>query len=293
MFAVVIDTLVAIVTVVAIGQLVCFALALYELLNLTETQGAHLDAATLLAACTNLVVETVTLLAVVLLAPLGALPSAAPRRGGDERPALLLVATWPIGRVCFWVLRRRLARDGWRDAALVSPRVFGTDLAREAQAVARAVDALAAGRTPPPIILLGHGTGGVVCRAYLRWYAGSGRVAKLVTLASPHQGSKLYALATSRLLRELRPESPLLAELAENDPLPSTVDCTAIYSSFDLYVLPSRLAYYPGAGNIEVEGVGHFAMLWSSRVYELIRENVEYAPHAASPADGSGTQPAA
>jgi triacylglycerol lipase len=214
--------------------------------------------------------------------------------GGALRPVLVFVPTWPLNRVSFALMRRRLRREGWTEAVGVGLPIVGGDLLAAARALADAIDALSPADHRRPVILVAHGTGGLVCRAYLRWCGGTSRVAKLLTLATPHGGSKLYVLAISRFLWELRPDSDALRALAEDDPVPSAVDTTAVYSSFDLSIVPSRLAYYPGAGNIEVEGVGHFSMLWSRRVHQLVRENLEYVvPRTAAAAEGSNRQPAA
>jgi hypothetical protein len=277
---------------------VCFAIALYELLN-GEARTLRLDATLLLPAVVNVAVETAALIAGIVLLPFGWLalrPARGPFRvsnGSRERPPVVLVPTWPLGALSLAVLRRRLRRDGWPDVIVTSLPLRG-DLIAAARALASAVDAACGGDQTAPVMLIAHGTGGVVCRAYLRWLGGLGRTTKLVTLATPHQGSKLYALALGGLPRDLRPESDALAELAVDDPLPAAIDCTAIYASFDVTVVPSRLAYYAGAGNIEVEGAGHFTMPWSRRVYELLRENLEYVATRGAPSvTGSGPPPAA
>ena len=302
MLAALVLVLAVVVTLAFAVELICLVLALYELLN-GEAQSLRLEAATVLPALATVVVESVTFAAYLLVLPFGSLrprrqsPAAVapPPDGGEHaaaarRPLLVFVATWPLGGASFAIMRQRLRDDGWTDSVALRSPLLGADLHAAARSVQRGVERAVATDPARRVILVAHGTGGLVCRAYLRWCDGVGRVDKLVTLASPHGGSKLYALAMNRLLWELRPESEVLRDLADDDPIPRTVECTAIYSSFDLSILPSRLAYYPGAGNIEVEGVGHFSMLWSRRVHELVRENLEYvAPRAA----GSDRAPAA
>ncbi len=296
MLAAVIVVLLLVVTLVVAVELVCLVLALYELLN-GEARSLRLEAATLIPAVMNVAVEGVTLATCILVLPFGYLRPhrRVPSSTADDaaaRPLLVFVATWPLSGASFGLMRRRLWHAGWTDTVTVSPPVLGVDLLGAARSLQRALER-ARRADARPVILVAHGTGGLVCRAYLRWCGGLGRVTKLVTLASPHGGSKLYALAMNQLLWELRPESDTLRELAEDDPVPRTVDCTAIYSSFDLSILPSRLAYYAAAGNIEVEGVGHFAMLWSKRIHELVRENLEdVALRVAPSAEGAGTPPA-
>ena len=47
---------------------------------------------------------------------------------------------------------------------------------------------------------------------------------------------------------------------------------TSIFSTFDAKILPHRNGYYPGAMNVEVDGIGHDALLVSPKVYLLLRE---------------------
>lgn len=63
------------------------------------------------------------------------------------------------------------------------------------------------------------------------------------------------------------------------------VDCTSIYSTDDALV-PAVAAHYPGATNIEVRGLGHMSLLFSARVYDLVREHLASAPAATACPDG-------
>ena len=83
----------------------------------------------------------------------------------------------------------------------------------------------------------------------------------------------------------------LLERLAAADPVTVLVDCISIYSVDDALVVPAESAYYGGAFNIELRGLGHLSLAYSSRVYELIRENVgaKLAPrHGRVPASDVG-----
>jgi triacylglycerol lipase len=250
-----------------------FVVALYEALDQPDARHVRPTAAGLLIALRGVAVETIGLFVLVLLWPLGGLPW---RRGevrGGGMP-IVCVPGWGLSRACFLLLRHRLRRDGW-------PDVWGVadgrgDVAARARRLRDAVEACCARTGAARVALVAHGVGGLVCREYLRRLDGIDRVVKVVTLASPHRGSKLFALAPTSTLQALRPESPSLAELGADDPIPAAVDFTAIYASFDTVVIPAALALYPGAGNIEVEGVGHFGTLWSRRIYDLVRENLEY-----------------
>lgn len=263
----------AIVVVVATVQFACFVVALYEMLNAPQLRMTRLTAASLLSALRGLVVETAGAIVAVLATPLGALPWRRP--DSSARPPIVFVPGYCMTRSSMWILRLRLARAGWKDAIGYNYRTVHGDLRAAARGLGAQLDAVRAERGAAHVVVIAHGMGGLVARLCLRERA-HGLVRTLVTLGTPHQGSKLYALALDPMAQDMRAGSALVEELAA-DELPRRVDVTTIYSSFDLTVVPSSAAQYPGAGNIEVEGVGHVGLLWSGRVAELVRENLEFA----------------
>jgi triacylglycerol lipase len=276
---------IVIVTVV-LFQLLCFVVALYETLNQVEARDVRLTGAGLLGALGAFALETLAVIGFVLALPLGWLPwRRMPRLALADAPPIVFVPGWAMNRACFLVLRHRLRHDGWPHALGVNYRTLHGDLLEGARRVQGAVEALCTATGAAHVILIGHSMGGIVCRAYLRYLGGMQRVTKVITLASPHRGSKLYALSLDPMVQDMREGSAFLHDLGDDDPIPGAVDFTAIYPSFDTLVVPAAQAYYPGVGNIEVEGVGHMGLLWSRRVYQLIRENLEYAPErpAAAP----------
>jgi triacylglycerol esterase/lipase EstA (alpha/beta hydrolase family) len=84
------------------------------------------------------------------------------------------------------------------------------------------------------VILVGHSMGGLVARAYLQRH-GESRVAGLVTLGTPHQGSRLAHIGYGENARQMRPGSPWLQALASPAPV---VDTVVIYSPHDNFVMP-------------------------------------------------------
>ena len=117
--------------------------------------------------------------------------------------------------------------------------------------------------------LIGHSLGGLVIRYYARHFP-SPRVRRLLTLGTPHRGTIL----ARRWLPALAPGSKLLVALNAADRPPQQFDVITIYSSFDALILPPANAVYDNAFNIQLNNVGHNALLTSKRVYGLIAENL-------------------
>ncbi|HEY2388619.1 MAG TPA: hypothetical protein VGK30_16810 [Candidatus Binatia bacterium] len=280
----------AVVSVAALVQAVCFLVALYEMLNLPESLDARLTPASLLGAAREVALEIAAMSVALLAVPFGALAwRRVPSVVAQERPPIVFVPGYATTRSCLWLLRRRLAAAGWAQAAGFNYRSVLGDVAAAARGLDTLLDQIRASAGDRDVVVVAHGIGGIVARLCVRERRGSG-VAALVTLGTPHQGSKLYALALDPMLAGLRPGSELIAHLAADDPLLADTDVTAVASSFDFTVVPSAAARYPGASTIEIEGVGHFGLLWSRRVFEVVRENLDFAHGAAQPSASAATQ---
>ncbi|MFI5365323.1 MAG: alpha/beta fold hydrolase [Candidatus Binatia bacterium] len=216
--------------------------------------------------------ECAALAAVLCLIPIGwctpRCRSSAPARG-----TLVLVHGWGLNRGCFWRLRRRLLRDGWGPVVCFEYRSFAANVERAAEALRPVVERLASAIPGRPITLIGHSLGGLVIRYYVRRYPASG-VRRVVTLGTPHAGTVLPACRVGPAARRVMPESPLLKTLNAADRVPQQFDVIAIHSTFDALVLPPSNAEYPGAFNIRLNDVGHNALLFSSKVYRLLAENL-------------------
>ncbi len=277
-------TATTVATVAALTQALCFVVALYETLNLPDSYGARLTLGGLLGGAREVAIESAAMSVALLGVPIGLLPwrrvSAA---GAHDRPPIVFVPGYATNRACLWWLRRRLARTGWAQAYGYNYRTLYGDLAAAATRLGTLLDELRAAGGNRDLVIVAHGIGGIVARLCVRDRAGRG-VRALVTLGTPHQGSKLYALALDPMLNALRPGSEVIEGLAHGDALAGQIDITAVTSSFDLTIVPSAFGRYPGASTIEIEGVGHFGLLWSTRVFTVVRENLDFAHGAATTA---------
>ena len=214
--------------------------------------------------------ECAALAAVMLLLPLGwCLPRC--RTGTGPRGPLILVHGWGVNRGSLWLLRRRLLRDGWGPACCLDYRGLSAGVEGAARQLHEMVVAVAA-RDRRPITCIGHSLGGLVLRYFVRRYPAPG-IRRIVTLGTPHSGTELARLL-GRQGHSLLPGSRLLNALNAADHVPKQFDVIAIHSTFDATILPPNSGLYPVAFNIQVNDVGHNALLFSTKVYRLIAENL-------------------
>lgn len=167
------------------------------------------------------------------------------------------------------------------------PPLASIDLFAE-QADAK-IDAILADTGARKVIVVAHSMGGLVMRAYLRRFGGS-KVARLVTIATPHEGSVHAWMALGQSIAQLRPRNPWLAELGapEGPDLPPIV---SLWSWHDSMVAPQTSSRVAFGENVEFAGVGHTALLRDREVFERVREEIDKAKSdvVAHPSARAGT----
>jgi triacylglycerol lipase len=216
--------------------------------------------------------ECTALAAVLLLVPAGWCRPRC-RSGAGTRGAVILVPGWGANRGCFWLLRRRLLRDGWSPVCCADYRPWSANVERAAEELRRVAEGISLRAQGQPITLIGHGLGGLVVRYFLRRYPAP-RMRRVITLGTPHLGSTPATRRVGAAARRIAPGSPLVKTLNAADHIPQQFDVIAIHSTFDALVLPPGNAEYPGAFNVQVNDVGHNALLLSGKVYRLLAENL-------------------
>lgn len=185
------------------------------------------------------------------------------------RLPLLLIHGYQCNRGFWFWLRPRLEAAGWTVATHNLEPVW-TDIDDYAQGIEQRIDEVLAATGAPQVILIGHSMGGLVLRAYLRRH-GRDKVAGIVTLGSPHQGTRLAQLGIGRNARQMRVGSSWLAALARPDAVPLPRAAVSIFSCHDNYVFPQRAcSTLEGAANIAIGGVSHLGMAVSPLVQEKL-----------------------
>ena len=226
----------------------------------------------LLSACWAFLIECTALGAVVLLIPFGWLWPPWPLQGAG-RGAVVLLHGWGTNRGAMWLLRSRLLRAGWGPVCCFEAHTLSLDIEGAAARLRTLLDRVASTSiTPAPLIVVGFGIGGLVLRYYLRRYPAP-RVRRVVTLGTPHRGTAV-ARALGPFARALVPRSAFLRRLNAGDRLPEQFDVVALHSTFDATVLPLECALYPGAFNAQFSEIGHFSLLFSAKVFRVLRENL-------------------
>jgi pimeloyl-ACP methyl ester carboxylesterase len=203
------------------------------------------------------------------------------------RAPLLLIHGVAVNDGVWVAMRRRLARRGLGPIYTIN---YGPPLAgieHFAGQLNTRIDAICVATGAAQVILIAHSMGGLVARAYLRHF-GAARVARLVTIGTPHHGSVLAWTFIGRCLAQMRPGNPWLAALNRAEGEAAPVPITSIWSRHDSMVAPQSSAELACAQNVAVVGIGHNALLSHRGVIDQVARVI-----AGAGTDGTPVPPSA
>ncbi len=182
----------------------------------------------------------------------------------------LFVHGYACNRGLWWWIVRRVRWDGIRAAAVNLEPPFASIDALAAQ-LHRDIENHLRDSASEKLILVTHSMGGLAARAYLKRH-GSARVAKLVTLACPHHGTRLAYFGPGRNAREMEPGPAWPGAPAEGEPAPAPF--VNIWSAHDNFVAPQTSSRMEGCQEIVLDGLGHLSFVFSPRVLKILLQEL-------------------
>ncbi|MEU7433167.1 alpha/beta fold hydrolase [Streptomyces sioyaensis] len=219
--------------------------------------------------------------------PAVAAPTLLPTEGRAHPPVLLLHG-FIDNRSVFVLLRRSLHRHGWCHVEALNYSPLTCDLRKAAELLGRHVAEVRARTGHHRVDIVGHSLGGLIARYYVQRLGGDAHVRTVVTLGTPHSGTRIAPLMSAHpIVRQMRPDSEVIAELSLPAPNCRT-RFVAFWSEADQVMIPATTARidHPDviADNVHVAGVGHLALPVNGTVAAGIRA----ALASAEAADGEG-----
>jgi triacylglycerol lipase len=200
-----------------------------------------------------------------------------PRQIDSSQPVIVLTHGLYHNASAWLLFKFRLQRAGYRNIFVMNYRSFFTSFDGALDGFSRFMQEVVATVPNQPVYLIGHSLGGLISRVYAERSHEGEAPAGVITLGTPHQGSKMAAFGVGKLAAGLIYRGPLFQELER---ISGRLPCagTALYSPVDNLVMPSDglKASYTGWTYLETCPVSHVAMLYSQsitkRVIGILRE---------------------
>ncbi|NNN36900.1 alpha/beta fold hydrolase, partial [Streptomyces sp. S3(2020)] len=211
----------------------------------------------------------------------------------EAKPPVVLLHGFIDNRSVFVLLRRSLLQHGHRQVESLNYSPLTCDIRTAAELLGRHIAEICERTGSKQVDVVGHSLGGLIARYYVQCLGGDLRVRTLVTLGTPHSGTRVVPLADAHpIVRQMRPGSAVLEELTRPAPGCRT-HFVSFWSDLDHLMDPLETACidHPDlmAQNVQVSGIGHLALPVHPAVATGIRQALDTPwTGAAAAADAGG-----
>ncbi|MFI7411201.1 lipase family alpha/beta hydrolase [Streptomyces sp. NPDC049627] len=210
----------------------------------------------------------------------------------ETDPPVVLLHGFIDNRSVFVLLRRSLAQHGRHQVESLNYSPLTCDIRIAAELLGRHIEEICERTGNRQVDIVGHSLGGLIARYYVQCLGGDLRVRTLVTLGTPHSGTRVVPLANAHpIVRQMRPGSPVLEELSRPAPGCRT-HFVSFWSDLDHLMDPLDTACidHPDlmAQNVRVSGIGHLALPVHPAVATGIRQALDAAGAGAEAARRAG-----
>ncbi|MFF7448556.1 MULTISPECIES: alpha/beta fold hydrolase [unclassified Streptomyces] len=195
------------------------------------------------------------------------------------RPPVVLLHGFIDNRSVFVMLRRSLLQNGHQRVESLNYSPLTCDIRTAAELLGRHIEEICERTGSSRVDVVGHSLGGLIARYYVQRLGGDLRVRTLVTLGTPHSGTRVVPLADAHpIVRQMRPDSDVLTELTLPAPGCRT-HFVSFWSDLDHLMDPLETACidHPDlmAQNVQVSGIGHLALPVHPAVATGIRQALD------------------
>lgn len=195
-------------------------------------------------------------------------PSVQPATGGSPQVPVLLVHGYVCNHRLWDEVSPRLRAQGHAVLAINLEPLF-TSIDDYAAHIEASVQALLQHSGQTRIALVGHSMGGLAIRAWMRQY-GSERVARILTLGTPHAGTKAAKNNRTPNGRQMLWDSAWLQGLAESETDAQRALMRIALTPQDNIVFPQRAQTLPGITPVVFEGLGHVQLCSAPEVIDWL-----------------------
>lgn len=188
----------------------------------------------------------------------GVLPSIGTGKPGQTTLPVLLVHGFLCNHRVWDTVTPRLRAQGHSVLALDLEPLF-TSIDDYAPLIHNAVNRLCAQTGSDQVVLVGHSMGGLAIRAWLR-ANGATRAAKVITLGTPHHGTRAPQWVSTANGEQMAWGSRWLSDLAQSETPTMRHRMRLALTQHDNIVYPQREQQLDGAQVTEFNAIGHLQM---------------------------------
>lgn len=184
------------------------------------------------------------------------------------------------------IMKQFLEAQGWITSAIsLSPNNGKVGLEDLAAQLAAHIEATFV--AVQPVDLIGFSMGGIVSRYYVQRLGGISRIQRLITLSSPHNGTRVAGLRQNRGAAQMRQGSQFLNDLNQDVDMLGKLQFTSIWTPFDLMILPAHSSKLSIGQDLQIPVLTHPWMVSDRRclkaIANLLRKPILRKPiHAGS-----------
>lgn len=197
--------------------------------------------------------------------------------GPADKTPIIFVHGLYHNHTAWYLYLRWFRRWGWSHMKAINLRGKFRSITELARILADEVEKVLAESQSDHVDLVGQSMGGLVIRSYLTENSARAKIRRVVTLGSPHAGSKLAVLGLGQAAKEMIPGSAFLESLNQGVQIPESGRFYAIYTIVDNMVLPNESTKLPwdGVKNVETRIVNHVGLVFCKHTARLVKDCLE------------------
>ncbi len=194
--------------------------------------------------------------------------------GPADRTPIIFVHGLYHNHTAWYLYLRWFRRWGWSHMKAINLRGKFRSIHEFARILADEVEKVMAESQSDQVDLVGQSMGGLVVRSYLTEDSARAKIRRVVTLGSPHRGSKLAVFGLGQAVKEMVPGSAFLESLNQGVQIPEGRRFYAIYTIVDNMILPNESAKltWDGVKNLETTIVNHVGLVFCKHTARLVKE---------------------
>lgn len=190
------------------------------------------------------------------------------------KPPLLFIHGIYDNRSTWTYLRPKLEQHGYRSTNFAYHSFFiplEDIVARFDVAIAE----LEARHPEHKPVVIAHSLGGVIARLWLLSPNNENRIGGIITVATPHGGSRLAPMAPGKLIKQIAPGAEAIARLQQHSTVPH-IPCVSLCSNTDEAVLPAASLLPPQGWKVHpMAETSHVGILFRPATANALLQELE------------------